>query len=128
MFERILPDPDDSIKTPIIYSNSEDRYIETHVVFANNSIDLSSIEKPGYVQDPFLYLDAERTKKISSEELMQLFAKGMVISIGGVLLKPVSFVPSDVVGAPYSFVIAIGKLSTGGYRAFTSEEYVNPGK
>lgn len=128
MSKRNFPDPDDPIKTPIIYSNSEDRYIETHVVFANNSIDLSSSEEPGYVQDPFLYLDAERTKKISSEELMQLFAKGMVISVGGVLLKPIVFVPSDVVEAPYSFVVAVGNFLTGGYGAYTSEEYVNPEK
>lgn len=113
---------EDPIKSPVVYSNSEDQHVETFILFANDAITTTVEGVRTVVDDPFLCLDVERTKKISPEDLMMFFAKGILISFHGDLYKPTFFF-RDKSGLPVSYVNVIGPGVT---MTFTSDGYVKP--
>lgn len=48
-----------------------------------------------YADDTYLYLDADKTKKASAEEVVDTFIKGVFVDVDGVKFIPVSIEHTD---------------------------------
>lgn len=50
-----------------------------------------------YADDTYLYLDANKTKKASAEEVVDTFIKGVFVDVDGIKYIPVSIAHTDAI-------------------------------